>query len=437
MTARARLVWGFITLCGASNLLGAAGTVTFSKDVAPIFQAKCEECHHAGTAAPMPLATYAESRPLANAFRERVVSRNLPPCLLDKNVGVQKFSNDRSLSDAQIETIRMWVDAGAPEGNPKDLPAPKEWPTNEDWETAKTLGQPDFVVQSADHTMPAHGQDVWWKPVTHLPITEPRWVRAVEIRPGTLAGRRITHHARADLEQNDPSDTAAGEGIRPAGFLMEWAIGKQNDVYPPDSGKLLVPGAQVRWEMHLHAVGEEITDHVELAVWLFPKGQEPKYKTTLAFLPATPRAAGGQVIDIPPNSTAVTSGTTVLRQPARLENFQPHMHLRGKAMLMEAILPDGSVTKLSYVNNFNFNWMNNYIYAPDAAPVVPAGTTLRVTAWYDNTPNNRNNPDPEQWVGFGDRTVDEMGHAWVNVTYISEEDYQRWAAAHKSLVASR
>ncbi len=98
-------------------------------------------------------------------------------------------------------------------------------------------------------------------------------------------------------------------------------------------------------------------------------------------------------------------------------------------MLMEAILPDGTTTKLSYVNNFNFNWMNNYIYAPDAAPVLPAGTTLRITVWYDNTPNNRNNPDPEQWVGFGDRTVDEMGHAWVNITYISEADYKSWVAS--------
>jgi hypothetical protein len=427
MTAHARFSWGWATfaLCAASTIVNAAGTVTFSKDVAPILQAKCEECHHPGTAAPMSLVTYAETRPWAKAIRERVVTRNMPPWHLDKTVGIQHFQNDRSLTDQQIDIISRWVDAGAPEGNPKDMPPPKKWPTNEDWETAKLLGQPDFVVKSADYTMPAHGQDVWWKPVTVLPITEPRWVRAVEIRPGTLAGRRITHHARADLEQDDPTDPAGGEGIRPAGFLMEWAIGKQNDIYPADSGKLLVPGARIRWENHLHAVGEDITDHVELAVWLFPKGQEPKYKTVLAFLPATPRSAGGQLIDIPPNTVTVTSGTTVLRQPARLQNFQPHMHLRGKAMLMEAILPDGTTQKLSYVNNFNFNWMNNYIYAEDAEPVLPAGTTLKITAWYDNTPNNRNNPDPNQWVGFGDRTVDEMGHAWVNVTYISEEDYQR------------
>ena len=435
MAARVRLRFGVLILCAGAWQLSAAEP-TFSKDVARIFQAKCDECHHAGTAAPMSLESYAEARPWAKSIRERVMTRSMPPWNIDKTVGIQRFQNDRSLSDQQMETIRQWVDAGAPEGDPKDLPKPVQWPSSQEWVTAKLLGQPDFVVGSPAYTMPAHGQDVWWKPVTVLPITEPRWVRAVEIRPSTPAGRRIVHHAIAYLEQDEPANTSAAGG-GPSRILMEWAVGKQNDVYPADSGKLLVPGARVRWEMHLHAVGEAIRDHVELAVWLYPKGQEPKYKTELAVLLATPRSGGSQLIDIPPNSTAVTSGTTVLRQPVKLQNFQPHMHLRGKAMLMEAILPDGTKQTLSYVNNFNFNWMNNYIYAPDAEPVLPAGTKLKITAWYDNTANNRNNPDSNQWVGFGDRTVDEMGHAWVNMTYISQEDYDRWAAQHKLTASNR
>ena len=138
-----------------------------------------------------------------------------------------------------------------------------------------------------------------------------------------------------------------------------------------------------------------------------------------------------QILDIPPNTIAVTSGTTVLKSAARLENYQPHMHWRGKAMAMEAILPDGTTQMLSYVNNFNFNWMTNYIYADDAAPVLPMGTVIHLTAWHDNTSANPNNPDPNQWVGYGDRTIDEMAHAWVNVTYISEDDYKEWAARHK------
>lgn len=419
-----------------SGLSGADLSVTFAKDVAPIFQAKCEECHRPGTAAPMSLITYEQVRPWAKDIKERVVKRQMPPWHIDENVGVRHFSNDRSLSHAEIDTVVRWVDAGAPKGNPKDMPPAKQWPTDNRWESSKTLGEPDFVVQSEPYTMLAHGQDVWWKPVTPLPLTEARWVRAVEIRPGTLAGRKITHHARADLEQDDPNDLTLGKdeprGVRPAGILMEWAIGKQNDIYPEGSGKLLVPGAQIRWEIHLHSVGEEIRDHVELAIWLYPKGQEPKHRTVLTFFPATPRVKGSQVIDLPPNSISQESGITVLKQAARLENYQPHMHLRGKAMLMEAILPDGTVRTISYVDRFDFNWMNNYIYAPEDAPVLPKGTMIRVTAWYDNTSANKNNPDPNQWVGFGDRTVDEMGHAWVNVTYLSDQEYQEWAAKKKT-----
>ena len=130
-----------------------------------------------------------------------------------------------------------------------------------------------------------------------------------------------------------------------------------------------------------------------------------------------------------------------MKQAARLENFQPHMHLRGKAMSMEAILPDGRREMLSYVDHFSFNWMINYIYADDAAPVLPKGTVIHVTAWHDNTAGNRNNPDPNQWVGWGDRTVDEMAHAWVNVTYLSDEEYKQWLDEHKpkqaATVASR
>jgi hypothetical protein len=142
--------------------------------------------------------------------------------------------------------------------------------------------------------------------------------------------------------------------------------------------------------------------------------------------PAT--VAFGQGIDIQPNTISQTQGFRVLKLPARIENFQPHMHLRGKAMTMEALLPDGTTRVLSHVDRFNFNWMVNYIYADDAAPVLPKGTIIHVTAWHDNTTANSNNPDPDQWVGFGDRTVDEMAHAWVNVTYLSEEDYQKWLA---------
>ncbi len=398
---------------------------SFSKDIAPIFQAKCQECHRAGTAAPMSLVTYQEARPWAKSIKQRVVSRNMPPWHIDKTVGIQHFANDRSLSDQEIATIAQWVDAGAPMGDPKDMPAPKQWPTEQQWQLASQFGQPDFVVKSDDYTMAAHGQDVWWKPVSPIPVTEARWVRAVEIRPSTVAGRKITHHALAQLEQEEPG--APNSDPASAGLLMEWAIGKQYDIYRPDAGKLILPGSQIRWEIHMHAAGEPIRDHVELGVYLYPKGFVPPHRTRLMALYAM---SPPNSLDIRPNSITQIQAFHVLKTAARLENFQPHMHLRGKAMSMEAILPDGTVRMLSYVDKFDFNWMNNYIYADDAAPVLPKGTVLRITASYDNTAANPNNPDPNQWVGYGDRTVDEMGHAWVNVTSLSDEEYAKYVTDH-------
>ena len=428
----------------AGSLIGAelqgAKQVTFAKDVAPILQAKCQECHRVGSMAPMPLVTYEEVRPWAKAIRQRVVTRQMPPWHIDTTVGVQKFKNDMSLTDDQIQTFVQWADAGAPLGNPADMPPAKKWANDNEWQAAKDLGQPDLVVKSEPYTMAAHHQDVWWRPQSDIGLTEPRWVKAVEIRPGTLSGRKITHHAVAYLVQDDPDSILPGSDadLRGRALLMEWAIGKGYDLYRPDTGKLLLPGSQISWDIHIHAVGEEIRDNVEIGIWLYPKGQEPKYRTYLTGFQAIKGRERNKTVDIPPNSIAEFQNFTVLKQAAILENFQPHMHLRGKAMEVEAILPDGSQQVVSYVGKFNFNWMTNYIYADDAAPMFPKGTMIRVTAWYDNTRANPNNPDPDQWVGFGDRTVDEMGHAWMNVTYVSDEDYNAWAAQHKTrLSASR
>ena len=416
-----------VGLVSAVSFAAVPAKPTFSKDIVPIFQEKCQECHHTGSMAPMSLVTYEETRPWAKSIKQRVATHQMPPWHLDKTVGIQHFINDRSLNDDQLETIVRWVDQGSPLGDPKDAPPARIWSNDNGWKLKAQFGEPDMVIKSEDYTMPAHGQDVWFKPQTDINLTEPRWVRAVEMRPSTLPGRRIMHHVLANLVQseNSPEDAFAGPGL-----LMEWAVGKNFDIYRENSGKLLLPGAKIRWELHLHAVGEQIRDHAELAVYLYPKGQEPKNRVRLQSFWAFP-IFGGAGLDISPNSLSSTVGYHVLPHPARLENFQPHMHLRGKAMEMAAILPTGETQILSYVNNFNFNWMTNYIYTDDAAPVLPAGTVIKITAWYDNTRANPNNPDPDQWVGFGDRTVDEMGHAWVNVTYLSDQDYKDWAAKHK------
>ena len=415
---------------------------TFSRDIAPILQARCQECHHQGGMAPMSLVTYDETRPWAKSIRQRVVTRQMPPWHIDMTVGVRDFKNDMSLSEQQINAIVRWVDAGAPAGDPKDMPAPRKFPADNEWKAAKELGQPDVIVKSDPYTMPARSQDVWWRPTSEIPLTEPRWVKAVEVRPGTSAGRRMTHHAVAYLAQEDTDGLAPGTdpALNARAYLMEWAIGKGYDLHRSDSGKLILPGARISWDIHLHAVGEELRDDVEIGLWFYPKGQEPKYRTYLTGFQAlrgfqNSKAFGGaRNVDIAPNTVVSADNYTVLRKAARLENFQPHMHLRGKAMAVEAILPDGTIQPVSYVGNFNFNWMTNYIYKDDAAPVFPKGTVIHVTASYDNTRSNPNNPDPDQWVGFGDRTVDEMGHAWMNVTYISDEDYEAWAAQQKAKV---
>lgn len=420
----------FLTLSGASFAATAADQqVTFAKDVAPIFQEKCESCHRAGQGAPMNLQTYDEARPWARSIKQRVATRNMPPWHLDQTTGIQQFANDRSLSEKQIATIVKWVDAGAPMGEKKDLPIAKVWPTDAGWQYAKVIGQePDFVVKSEPYTVKAIGQDEWWKPVSDVPVTEERWVRAVEMHPGTVAGRRITHHALAQLEQVEPPSAGDVGGGGP-GLLMEWAIGKNYDSYRENSGKLILPGSKIRWDIHYHSVGEAIRDHVELAVYLYPKGYKPEHRTRLNILSAY--STNGN-LDIAPNSIAQTQAFHVMRSAGRLENYQPHMHLRGKAMSMEAILPDGQVQMISYVDKFNFNWMNTYIYTDESAPVLPKGTILRITAYYDNTTANKDNPDPNQWIGYGDRTIDEMGHAWVNITNLSDAEYTDWSTKHKS-----
>ena len=409
---------------GSASAADAVKTPTFTRDVAPIFQAKCEACHRVDSMAPMALATYQDVRPWAKSIRARVAARQMPPWHVDRNVGIQEFKNDRSLSDQEIDTITRWADGGAPMGDPKDMPAAIAWPDASVWNFAKMLGPPDLIVKSPSFTMPAQAQDAWDKRSTPSGVTEPRWVRAIEIRPATNKGRKIVHHALARLSQDDPVDTAAAanndddSGVNAGpGLFMEWAVGKQGEIMRPDTGKLLLPGSQFVWDIHYSAAGEEITNNVELGLYFYPKGQEPTHRQVLHLM-----GTGG--IDIPPNTVKGTQGFFVMKQAGRVESFQPHMHLRGKAMMMEAILPSGQQQILSHVDNFNFNWHNSYYYADEAAPLLPKGTVLRITAWHDNTPANKSNPDPTQWVGSGDRTVDEMAHAWVNVTYMSDEDFK-------------
>ena len=446
--SRLMLGVGVVGLAGAAALrdgdreLPRHEAVTYSRDVAPIVRAKCEECHRPGSIAPMSLTNYDEVRKVARQVKTKVQSRTMPPWHMDKTVGIQSFKNDRSLTDAEIKTIADWVDGGMAAGDPKELPGPATWPDPTKWQLARDMkGEPDLVIKSKPYSLGARGQDKWWRPVVEVPITEPRWVRAIEVKPSFPMGRRVVHHVLTTLEQPEQGITglaataahAEHGGPMSAGLFMEWALGKVGEVFNPDAGKLMLPGSKIRWEVHYYAVGQEVpNDEVELGIWFYPKGFTPKYRTILNFW----NVAAGSELDIPPGQKTMTQNFVVLRAPARLENFQPHMHMRGKAMMMEAVYPDGRREVLSHVNNFQWNWHVNYIYSDDVAPVLPKGTTLVFTAWHDNTAQNANNPDPEQWVGWGDRTVDEMAHAWVDVTYLEQADYDRIIAERKKTRAA-
>jgi hypothetical protein len=420
-------------------------TPTFAKDVAPIFQAKCEACHRPDSIAPMSLQTFEEARPFKTAIKARVAARQMPPWNIDKTVGIQKFKNDRSLTDQELDTIVRWVDAGAPMGNPKDMPAAVKWPDDQGWNFAELFGQkePDLIIKSTPYLQKAGAQDAWWRPTVASGVTEARWVRAIEIRPATVKGRKVVHHAIARLQQNeglapsavrDPDagdpDAVAATVAAGGGTFMEWAVGKQGEIMRPNSGKLILPGSRFTWDIHYSNGGEDVNSVVEMGIYFYPKGQDPKYRQQLALW-----GAGG--IDIAPGEVKLTEGFHTMAQAGRLESFQPHMHLRGKAMMIEAINPtNGQKTVLSYVNDFNFQWMNSYVYADDAAPLLPKGTIIKVTAWHDNTAAKKSNPDPTQWVGPGDRTVDEMAHAWLNVTYMSDADFQAEVDARRAAQSS-
>ncbi len=417
-----------------------SGAATFTKDIAPIFQEKCEGCHRPGNIGPMPLRTYQETRPWLRAIRSRVAGLEMPPWHLDKTVGIQRFINDGSLTEAQIDTIVGWIDAGAPMGDLSQMPPARQWPTGDAFRLEATLGPPDLVVKSKPWTMPAQAPDVQFRPQVEIPLAKGRWVRASETKP-SLKGRRIAHHASLYLVR--PKGAAAAEAeramrgsqpavdaaLRTAGgtddasvvpeLFTEWAQGKDGEIYPEHVGKLVMPGSKIEFDIHYHAVGEEITDELETAWWFYPEGVTPKYSAEFLAL-GSPRE-----LQIAPNTVTQHQGTFVLPGPAILHNFQPHMHYRGKAFLLEAIYPDGRREVVNYADRYSNTWHINYVYDPDYAPVFPKGTVLQTTAWHDNTSANKNNPDARQWVGLGPRTVDEMAHANEQIIYITQEDYER------------
>jgi len=405
---------------------------TFTKDVAPIMMRSCVACHRPGQVAPFSVLTYEDARPWARSIKNRVSKREMPPWNLDPTVGIKEILDDPSLSEQEIQTIVKWVDAGAPKGNVADMPRAPEFKSADTW----SIGEPDFVIESPEWVQPAQGADWFGDFYVDSKLTEDRWIQAIEVLP-TVKGRKAVHHAIIYALQDDkellnemlpvraPDGFNANNGTR----LAEYTIGNNGDVYAEGTARLIKAGARIHFNAHYHSYGEEVRDRIRVGIKFYPKGYTPKYVLMNKLLSAT------GYIDIPAGAANVRNdGYFQLPKPTKLMLFQPHMHWRGKAMQLEAIYPDGRVELISSVPKFDSNWQITYAYKNP--PVFPAGTVLHQTSYHDNSSANKNNPDPTNWVGGGERTVDEMSIAHIDFIYLTDEDYAAELAKKRAATAT-
>jgi hypothetical protein len=392
---------------------------TFTKDVAPILQRSCQNCHRPGQIGPMSLLTYQDARPWARSIKEQVTRRNMPPWYIDRTVGIHEFKNDISLTDQDISTISGWVDAGAPIGDAAEMPAPRQFDDSDRWH----IGKPDLVVTlKKEVVVKARAADQWLDlEMQDLGLKSNRYIQAMEIKP--IKGVKVVHHVESSLIDPDDDSLASRQ------HLEEYAVGKYGDVFPEGAGMLLKPGASILANVHLHSDGEDTPVDLAIALKLYPEGVMPKH------IAHAQQLGSANDLDIRPNTKNVrVDGYTVLSKPAVITAFQPHMHNRGQAQCLELMYPmpsggerpGGVRTEIaSCVDRFKFDWHVVYEYADDVAPIVPAGTILHVISVYDNTTGNKYAPDPSNWVGWGNRTIDEMGFSWINWYYLTDDEYKQ------------
>ncbi len=360
-----------------------APEVTFTRDVAPILHAKCVTCHRTGEVAPMPLLTFDDARPWARAIKDKVASRQMPPWFADPSVGA--FANDARLSAAEIATITTWVDAGAPRGDLKDMPKPPQF--TDGWQ----LGEPDLVVELPEVQIPATGKDYFPTPNLVLPLTEDHWIRAVEVRP---SNREVTHHSVIFSTGGGPAMGAGGL----FDVLAVWAVGTPATVYPDGMGRWIRKGQSLRTNLHYHPNGKPQVDRTKVGFY-FGKGELKK--EVVAAL------AGNITFAIPPNaSNYEMRAAYIADQDIDVVSFFPHMHLRGKDMMMTATYPSGTRETLLNVPAYDFNWQ--LFYYPKKNVSLPKGTRIDLIAHYDNSTANKRNPDPSKTVTFGEASTAEM-----------------------------
>jgi hypothetical protein len=385
----------------AVALTGAtAGTPpTFYKDVLPIIEQRCQECHRPGEIAPMSLLSYADARPWAKSIREAVLNRKMPPWLADSKYG--HFANDRSLSQPEIDTLVNWVDGGVAKGDPRDAPAPRTWPPG--W----AIGRPDAVFEMPKpFPIPAKGAVDYQYIIlpTHFP--EDKWIQKVEVRP---SDHRIVHHAVVYIREpgskwleGQPGSVAfsvpLSKGFTTSDILMVYTPGNSLDQWNPGMAKKIKAGSDLVLQMHYTADGQAGMDRTRIGI-VFAK-EPPK----LAILTLQ---MGNDKFLIPPEDPSYrvsVSGT--LPNDALLISLFPHMHLRGKSFEYSIARPNGNLETLLKINKYDFNWQLNYRLSEPR--LIPAGTRLLWTAYFDNSPNNPRNPDPEAEVRFGEQSWEEM-----------------------------
>ena len=413
-----RTLFCTLAVCGLTfaSAAASAAEVTYTKDVAPILWKNCAGCHRPNEIGPFSLLTYPDAAKRADFIAEITASRRMPPWKPEPGYG--DFLDESRLSDHDLQTLAAWAKAGAPQGNPRDLPSAPDFPTG--WQ----LGQPDLVVRMKEpFDVTAAGRDVFRCFVIPLGINEDRTVAAVEFHPGNP---RIVHHALfyldntgqgRKLDAKDPGlgyPSFGGIGFIPSGSIGGWAPGAIPRRWPEGMGNLLRKGSDLVLQVHYHPSGKPETDQSELGIY-FTSRFAPHIVAAVAL--------GRTDIKIPAGESrhSIRSSFT-LPHDIRAVGVSPHMHWLGREMKVEAQLPDGSTRHLLWIKDWDFNWQGRYIYR-DQIP-LPKGTRLELEAWYDNSTGNPANPnDPPQEIHFGEQTTDEMCFCWIHFTAADRTAY--------------
>jgi hypothetical protein len=398
------------------NLPAATAGITFNKDVLPIVQKNCQQCHRPGEAAPMSFLTYQDTRPWAAAIRQAVLTRKMPPWHADPAHG--KFLNERRLSPLEIDTLSTWAQTGAAEGDAKDAPPPRQFVTG--W----TIGKPDVIIDmGTDYQVPARGTVEYTYFAAPTGFKEDKWIEKVEVRP---SARSVVHHvvlyARAPgskafgftrpgmgvvppKDKDEPHKPDIGEGqfygLTEGGHLeMIGVYVPGGDAYVTREGqaRLVKAGSDLIFQIHYTTNGKEAVDRTSVGIVFAKQPPQERVINTFVFNPD---------MHIPPQEPNHRVDATVTTlEDVKVQSFFPHMHVRGKAMEYFVTYPTGETQILCNVPRYDFNWQMTYQLATPI--LLPKGTKIRVSAWYDNSPNNPANPDPKSDVYWGDQTWEEM-----------------------------